>query len=308
MSTYQQLLPVYSTDQPEVHEIVRKMRDVMEETDHSRVLIGEIYLPVQQLVTYYGVDNRGAHLPFNFQLLELPWEAKQIAAAIDLYEGALPEMGWPNWVLSNHDKPRISSRVGIQQARVAAMMLLTLRGTPTIYYGDEIGMRDVAIPFEEVQDPQGLNMPDKNLSRDPSRTPMQWDNSEHAGFTEAKPWLRLDKTFSRVNVRAEKEDAYSMLSLYWRLINLRRQEAALTEGKYTPVYADHQMIAYTRQLEGHTGFLVILNLTHRPCYFRPENFPFRGSIEIATIPEIEGTVVTNNISLDGDEGVVIRLA
>jgi alpha-glucosidase len=308
MSTYQQLLPVYSTDQPEVHEIVRKMRDVMEEIDHSRVLIGEIYLPVQQLVTYYGVDNRGAHLPFNFQLLELPWEAKQIAAAIDLYEGALPEMGWPNWVLSNHDKPRISSRIGIQQARVAAMMLLTLRGTPTIYYGDEIGMRDVAIPFEEVQDPQGLNMPDKNLSRDPSRTPMQWDNSEHAGFTEAKPWLRLDKTFSRVNVRAEKEDTYSMLSLYWRLINLRRQEPALTEGKYAPVYADHQMIAFTRLLDGHAGFLVILNLTHRPCYFRPEHFPFKGTIEIATIPEKDGTVVTNNISLDGDEGVVIRLA
>lgn len=308
MGTYYQQLPVYSTDQPEVHEIVYKMRDVMEEIDHNRVLIGEIYLPVQQLVTYYGVDNRGAHLPFNFQLLALPWDARQIAAAIDLYEGALPAMGWPNWVLSNHDKPRIASRVGIQQARVAAMMLLTLRGTPTIYYGDEIGMRDVAIPFEEVQDPQGLNMPDKNLSRDPARTPMQWDNSEHAGFTEAKPWLRLAKTFNRVNVRTEKEDPYSMLSLYWRLINLRKQEPALAEGSYTPVHADQQMIVFARQLEGHASFLVILNLTHRPCYFRPDNFAFRGTVEIATIPEMEGSIVTNNISLDGDEGMVIRLA
>ena len=305
--THEQLLDVYSTDQPEVHEIVRKMRDVMEEIDHERLLIGEIYLPVQQLVTYYGIDNRGAHLPFNFQLLSLPWEAAQMAAAIDFYEGALPERGWPNWVLSNHDRPRIASRVGQQQARVAAMLLLTLRGTPTIYYGDEIGMRDVAIPFEEVQDPQGLNMPDKNLSRDPSRTPMQWDNSAHAGFTEAKPWLRLDKTFSRVNVHAEKEDNYSMLSLYRRLIRLRRQEPSLATGRYTHVYADQQMIVYTRTQEGHPAFLVMLNLTHRPCYFRQDHFPFKGVVEIATIPETEGNVVTNTISLDGDEGMVIRL-
>lgn len=307
MGTYQQLLPVYSTDQPEVHEIVRKMRDVMEEIDPHRVLIGEIYLPVQQLVTYYGVDNRGAHLPFNFQLLSLPWDAQQIAAAIDLYESALPLMGWPNWVLGNHDKPRVASRVGFMQARVAAMLLLTLRGTPTIYYGDEIGMRDVAIPFEEVQDPQGLNMPDKHLSRDPSRTPMQWDNSEHGGFSEAKPWLRLDKTFSRVNVSAQKEDNYSMLSLYWRLIRLRGQEPALAEGSYTPVYADRQVIAFMRQLEGHAGFLVVLNLTHRPAYFKPDKFSFKGKVEIATIPEMEGSMVAGNISMDGDEGLLIRL-
>jgi alpha-glucosidase len=307
MGTYQQLLPVYSTDQPEVHDIVRKMREVMEESGKDRVLIGEIYLPVQQLVTYYGVDNRGAHLPFNFQLLSLPWDASQMAAAIDLYEGALPALGWPNWVLSNHDKPRIASRVGLQQARVAAMMLLTLRGTPTIYYGDEIGMRDVAIPFEEVQDPQGLNMPDKNLSRDPSRTPMQWDNSEHAGFSEGRPWLRLDKTYGRVNVRAQQEDPYSMLSLYWRLIRLRRQEPALAEGQYTPVYADQQMIAFTRSLEGHASFLVLLNLTHRPCYFRPVNFIFKGKVEIAATPELEGSMVSGTVSMDGDEGMLIRL-
>jgi alpha-glucosidase len=99
-----------------------------------------------------------------------------------------------------------------------------------------------------------------------------------------------------------------MLSLYWQLINLRKQEPALSEGRYTPIYADHQMIAYTRMQEGHDAFLIILNLTHRPCYFRPEHFPFRGTVEIATIPELEGTVVSNNISLDGDEGVIIRLS
>jgi alpha-glucosidase len=165
-----------------VHHVVRMMREVMDQYE-ERVMIGEIYLPIHRLVTYYGINNQGAHLPFNFQLLELPWDSRQIAPAIDEYEGALPAGGWPNWVLGNHDKTRMASRVGKSQARVAAMLLLTLRGTPTLYYGDEIGMQDVPIPPEQVQDPQGLNMPDKNLSRDPARTPMQWDTSENAGFT-----------------------------------------------------------------------------------------------------------------------------
>src|SRR5580658_3357268 len=94
----------------------------------------------------------------------------------------------------------ITSRVGGQQAKIAAMLLLTLRGTLTIYYGDEIGMRDVPIPPQEVRDPQGLNMPGKNLSRDPERTPMQWDGSANAGFTKGEPWLRLDRSFVRRNV------------------------------------------------------------------------------------------------------------
>src|SRR5690606_21044747 len=115
-----------------------------------------------------GIDGKGAHLPFNFMLLSLPWEAQKMAAAIDEYEGALPEKGWPNWVLGNHDQPRITSRVGLSQARIAAVLLLTLRGTPTLYYGDEIGMRDLPISFDQVRDPQGLNMPGKNLSRDPA--------------------------------------------------------------------------------------------------------------------------------------------
>src|SRR5690606_29102508 len=140
----------------------------------------------------------------------LPWEARQISSAIDQYEGALPKQGWPNWVLGNHDQPRITSRVGKQQARVAAMLLLTLRGTPTIYYADEIGMQDVPIPKDEIRDPQGLNMPDKYLSRDPSRTPMQWDNSENAGFTTGTPWLRLGRNHRHRNVTVQKQNPFSM--------------------------------------------------------------------------------------------------
>src|SRR5512133_3868516 len=210
MSTYDQLLPVYSTDQPEVHEIVREMRSVLDQYS-DRMMIGEIYLPVQKLVTYYGTQGNGAQLPFNFMLISLPWQAQKIALAIDEYESALPDNAWPIWVIGNHDQPRITSRVGVNQSKIAAMLLLTLRGTPTMYYGDEIAMRDVPVPAVQVMDPQGKNMPDKNLSRDPARTPMQWDNSSYGGFSVVKPWMLIDKRYHRDNVESEKNNPYSML-------------------------------------------------------------------------------------------------
>lgn len=306
MATYEQLLPVYSTDQPEVHDLVLKMRQVLDAYD-DRLLIGEIYLPIHQLVAYYGIDGKGAHLPFNFQLLLLPWDARQIASAIDQYEGLLPVNGWPNWVLGNHDQPRITSRVGKEQSWIAALLLLTLRGTPTIYYGEEIGMRDVPIPFDEVQDPQGLNMPDKNLSRDPARTPMQWTDEPNAGFTDGNPWLRLGRNFIRDNVQRQQKDKYSLLSLYKRLIQLRQREPSLAVGDYIPIYSDSQLIAYVRQLQGCSRFLILLNLSHRPGYFSAKDSALMGIVEIATSLEWEGIRVNNTISLSGDEGIVVRL-
>ncbi len=305
-ATVDQLLAVYSTDQPEVHGIVRQMRQVLDSYP-ERMMIGEIYLPVHKLVTYYGENGSGAHLPFNFQLLNLPWDASQLAAAISQYEGALPENGWPNWVLGNHDQPRITSRVGIQQARVAALLLLTLRGTPTIYYGDEIGMQDVPIPFDEVQDPQGLNMPDKNLSRDPSRTPMQWDASVNGGFSPSKPWLRLSSAFRRQNVDSERDNPFSMLTLYKRLIDLRQKEVSFTAGAYIPVHSDHQILAYKRTFEEAASFLIVLNLTHRPAYFKPEHYAFQGTVVLSTLPEEEGQEVDTYFALSGDQGIIIRL-
>ena len=307
MATYEQLLPVYSTDQPGVHVIVRMMRKVLDEYP-ERMMIGEIYLPIHKLVTYYGPDNNGANLPFNFLLISMQWVADKISAGVAEYEAAIPAGGWPNWVLGNHDQARIATRVGLQQARVAAMLLLTLRGTPTVYYGDEIGMQDVAIPFNEVQDPQGLNMPDKNLSRDPARTPMQWDASDNAGFTKGKPWLRLERKFRRNNVEVQKQDKHSMLSLYCRLIRLRQNEPSLMIGDFTPVTtAGLNMIAYIRQAEGYDAFLIVLNLTHAPAYFRPEHIKLKGKVDIATARELEGTEINENISLNGDEGILVRL-
>ena len=306
MSTFHQVLPIYSTDQPEVHDIVRKMRDVLDTYD-DRMMIGEIYLPVQRLVAYYGIDLKGAHLPFNFQLVTLPWDATQISNSLIAYEAALPPQGWPNWVLSNHDKPRIASRVGSEQALVAAMLLLTLRGTITLYYGDEIGMRDVPIPVDQIVDPRGLNMPDKNLGRDPARTPMQWDGSPKGGFTEGRPWLPLDRLMGKINVELQKKDDNSLLSLHRRLIELRQAEPALAHGDFVPVYSDHQLISFVRETSSADRFLVVLNLTHRPCYFKSPSEDFQGTIEVCTARELEGREVNGILALEGDQGLIIRL-
>ncbi len=306
---HEKLLPVYSTDQPEVHGIVQEMRRLFN-TYTERVMIGEIYLPIPQLVSYYGENNNGAHLPFNFLLVSLPWQAREIAAAIDEYEAALPAGGWPNWVLSNHDRPRIASRVGAEQARVAAILLLTLRGTPTIYYGDEIGMADVPIPVEEIRDPQGLNMPDKDLSRDPARTPMQWSEAAHAGFTAGNPWLPVDRAYRQKNVAAQQSDPRSLLLLYKRLIALRRQENSLHSGNYLPVRtksADDKILAYIREGNDNRRLLIILNLSHGPVYFRPLKGYYQGSVLLSASGELENSFIDGVTPLAGDEGIIVEL-
>ena len=167
MGDMHRVLQLHSTDQPEVHEIAADMRAIADsygaEGRGERVLIGEIYLPVDRLMHYYGRERAGVHLPFNFQLVDAPWEARALATLIADYEAALPPGGWPNWVLGNHDRPRVAAKRGQAQARVAAMLLLTLRGTPTLYYGDELGLTDVAIPPAEVQDPRELREPGLGL-------------------------------------------------------------------------------------------------------------------------------------------------
>ncbi len=300
---YHEFLPVYSTDQPDVHDVIAAMRRMMDEY-HERVMIGEIYLPISQLVTYYGVDNRGAHLPFNFQLVVLPWDARVISASVAEYEASLPRNGWPNWVLGNHDKHRIASRVGPGQARVAAMLLLTLRGTPTMYYGDEIGMCDVPIPPDKVQDPQELNVPGLGLGRDPERTPMQWDASANAGFTTGSPWLPIADDYETVNVEAARSDPDSILALYRRLIDLRRAEKALSVGDYTPIEAKGNLIVFTRCHE-ETEFLIALNLGHMPQ--EHDLGSCKGAVVMTTHMDREGEPIEGSLMLRADEGLIARL-
>ena len=192
----------------------------------------------------------GLDLPANFHLISTRWAAEDIGELIDRYEAALPAGAWPNWVLGNHDRPRVAERVGDGQARVAAMLLLTLRGTPTLYYGDELGMRDVPVPAEAAQDPfEGR--------RDPVRTPMRWDDGPNAGFCPpgVVPWLPVGGDLARVNVAAQRADPRSLLALYRRLLALRRERDDLALGGYEPVAAADGVLAYRRD-----GLLVALNL------------------------------------------------
>ena len=153
------LLQVHSTDQPEAHAITAQLR-ALADGYGDRVLIGEIFLPNDRLARWYGTPERPeVHLPFNFQLLENPWDAAVLRTVIADYEAALPPGGWPNWVIGSHDAARIAARLGERQARVAAMLILTLRGTPTLYQGDELGIGEVTIPRDRIRDPRELREP-----------------------------------------------------------------------------------------------------------------------------------------------------
>ena len=197
MGPAEQFLKVHTVDQPEVHTFIAAMRRLVEGYGADRVLIGEAYLPIPRLMAYYGGALDGFHLPFNFHLMTTPWTPLALASLIGAYEAALPAGGWPNWVLSNHDRSRLASRLGEDQARVAAMLLLTLRGTPTLYQGDELGLTDVSIPPDRVRDPWELNVPGLGLGRDPARTPMLWSGAPQRRVQRPSAVASLERGLAR---------------------------------------------------------------------------------------------------------------
>ncbi|HEY0629804.1 MAG TPA: alpha-amylase family glycosyl hydrolase, partial [Sphingomicrobium sp.] len=292
------VLQLHSTDQPEVHEICSEMRRIADEYG-DRLLVGEIYLPIEKLMTYYGAELQGVQLPFNFQLIDAPWSASSLSSIIQSYETALPRGGWPNWVLGNHDRPRIAAKIGEAQARVAAMLLLTLRGTPTIYYGDELGIGDVAIPPDAVQDPRELREPGIGLGRDPVRTPMAWDLSPNAGFTSGEPWLPLHQDWPKRNVLGQRDDPGSMLSLYRALLRLRHAEPALSMGSIELDPGGEHVLAYRRK-HGRSRLKILLNLSGTERQ-RPKGSE-RGELLLSTLggPPPDGW-------LRPDEGIILRL-
>lgn len=294
------LLPLYTADRPEVHAIIVEMRRVVE-AYRDRVLIGEIYLPLERLVTYYGQNLGGAHLPFNFALIDAAWNAPSLCAIVTEYEAALPPGAWPNWVLGNHDKSRIASRVGSAQARLAAMLLLTLRGTPTIYYGDELGLCDVPIAPESVRDPAEKNEPGLGLGRDPQRTPLPWDASERGGFTTGEPWLPLGE-HAHSNVATLAADPTSMLTLYRRLIELRRGHLALTAGSLGGVGVTDDVLHYER-VSGTQRIAVILNLAPEP---RTAIAP-RARILLSSYLDRDAECTQGPVGLRAAEGLVLQL-
>ncbi|WP_158814283.1 alpha-amylase family glycosyl hydrolase [Methylocapsa sp. S129] len=303
MAPARRFLRLHSMDRPEVHDAIAGMRAVVDEYGGDRLLIGEAYLPLDRLVLYYGGDLKGFHLPFNFHLITTPWNPTAITALVDAYEAKLPHGAWPNWVLGNHDRSRLASRIGDDQARVAAMLLLTLRGTPTLYQGDEIGMGDVPIPADRIQDPWEKNVPGLGLGRDPVRTPMQWDASDNAGFSSAEPWLPLSRDFAEVNVAAQSAAPGSILSLYRALLALRRAEPALSLGDYAPLIATEEVLAYERRF-GPRRLLIVLNLTGRPARIEAPH----SRVLLSTGSRRLGEEIAGTMAIAPNEGFIAEFA
>ena len=304
-------LLLHSTDQPEMQQVVAEMRrlvDSFSDAASSRVLIGELYLPLSRLVAYYGLNAdgvlEGVQLPFNFQLIAAQWQARRIDHLVRDYEAALPAGAAPNWVLGNHDKSRIASRVGPRMARLAAVLLLTLRGTPTLYYGDEIGMTDVAIPPEEAQDPCEKSAPGRGLGRDPQRTPMQWSGAPQAGFTTGTAWLRLADDWPERNVESQARDAASMLTLYRRLIALRRAQPALNRGDYEALESEAEVLAYARKFKGQR-VVVLLNFGASAAALSTALVPAPSIVLASTDPTRAELIKNGALVLAPYEGVVV---
>jgi len=306
-----ELVHLYTADQPEVHEVIRGMRQLLDEYD-DRMMVGEIYLPNERLMTYYGADLDECHLPFNFQLINAPWTAAGVRQLVDRYEADLPAGGWPNWVLGNHDQHRLATRVGAAQVRVATLLLLTLRGTPTCYYGDELGMADVAIPPELVQDPPAVRMPEiaHIVGRDPTRTPMQWDGSPNAGFAKAgvRPWLPLAPDAAVRNVAQQTAVPGSMLSFFRTLVGVRNASAALTVGAYRSLDGgSDEIFAYLRSTAAET-LLVVLNFGAGAHQLDLSAAGAQGELLLSSGMDRHGRVALAALDVGPNEGLIVRVA
>nr|WP_038282908.1 alpha-amylase family glycosyl hydrolase [Pacificimonas flava] len=289
------LIQQHSTDQPEAHAISAEFR-ALTDSYADRVLIGEIFLPNDRHARWYGTpDAPQVHLPFNFQLIENAWEAPRLRVVIADYLASLPPHGWPNWVLGSHDAPRIAGRIGERQARVAMMLLLTLRGTPTLYQGDELAIGEVPIPPERIRDPQHHRQPHLDIGRDRSRTPMPWDGSQpHAGFSSTEPWLPLNPDWPTRNVAAQEQDPASMLALTRALLAMRRAEPALAVGGMRLLDAPDGVLAYERE-HGERRLTILLNLTPRSIAAPWEGTPLFSTLDRAADPGM----------LRPDEGLIV---
>lgn len=241
---------------PDIHLIHARIRKVLDEYD-DRYSVGEIHESDWSLwAAYYGDDLDQIHQPYNFSLLWSEWSASSFREKIIGQEEALPDGAWPSHVLGNHDEPRLASRYGPTRSRAAAVLLLTLRGTPTLYYGDEIQMLDGSIPAGEEQDPWGKEHPD--LNRDNCRTPMQWSAGPGMGFTTSRtrPWLPFSD--AATNVEDQTNDPNSSLSLYRALLKLRRNIPALATGDMTMLDPGNEhVLAYVRHLDAESIFIAI---------------------------------------------------
>jgi alpha-glucosidase len=283
---------VHDQNGPREHEYLREVRRAVGE---EAFLLGEVWHPeLVGVARYLGPDQ--LDLAFNFRFAAQPWEAEAMGAAVDAVEATWPSTAWPCYHLSNHDTPRHATRYGERAVRPAAVLLLTLRGTPVLYQGEEIGMVDGPVPPDRRRD---------RVGRDPCRTPMQWDGSPAAGFCPpgVEPWLPLAPGHEERNVARQLEDPDSVLALYRRLVALRRSSPALRRGRYERVEGPAGCLAYLREARGER-FLVAVNFTSEEAAVPVGS----GVVVLHTAVRREGERAEGTLVLGGDEAAVVRLA
>jgi alpha-glucosidase len=300
---YGGLVHRYDEDQPEVHDVIRAWRRLLDDYG-ERMMVGEVYLfDPERIAAYYGNGRDALNLAFNFRFMWSPWEAAAFRQRVEEIERLLPPDAQPTYVLSSHDAPRHRSRfddpvLGAARARLAALMLLTLRGTPFLYYGEEIGMHDVAIPSDRICDPVGKRFP--GLGRDPERTPMQWSAARHGGFSDAEPWLPLADDVADLNVQRQLDDPHSLLSFYRRVIWYRKGADALLHGSYRALDGPPDTFVYLREHAGRR-LLVALNFSGET---RRVTLPRSGTVELSTDAQRSGAV-SGSVDLRPVEGMVV---
>ncbi len=310
LGEYDSQIHLYDKGHPDVHAVFREFRRILDSYDGSwpRMSVGEIHVfDWKEWASYYGEHLDELHMPFNFGLVHVEWAPQAVRRVVDSVEAALPPGAWPNYVLGNHDEPRIASRYGRTPARVAAMLLLTLRGTPTLYYGDEIGMVNVDVPPERQQDPWGKRVP--GLGRDPCRTPMQWTPGPHAGFSPPETpelWLPLAPDYREVNVERELADPTSILNLYRQLLAYRRRTPALQCGGYRPLDDVPQSCYVFLRAVDDQRLLVALNFSGEEQRVALPALG-EGRVAISTYLDRQGPVNLSGLSLRGHEGVIVEL-
>ena len=272
---------LYDRDQPDFPELIGRFRAILDEAP-GRMSVGELFDGTVETAAGFATDR---HLVFDWALLGTPWAAVAIRAAIAEREAAFGDARWPTAVLSNHDQSRhvtrLAASIGVEAsdaiARAAAVMLLTQRGTPFLYYGEELGLHDVDVPRAESVDPPAAWVgPEFDWwDRSRSRTPMPWTDGPGAGFTSGRPWLRFGSDVATRNVAAQRSDPGSVLALYRRLIALRAATPALQVGDLSlDPDGDDDIVAY-RRTAADSIVLVVLNVGRTATTWRLPDVPGR---------------------------------
>ncbi|MBA3723713.1 MAG: alpha-glucosidase C-terminal domain-containing protein [Candidatus Levybacteria bacterium] len=297
---------IYTLSQPELLPLLKTFRKVLSEFG-DKFMVTESYVEMPQLLKLYRAGD-SLHAPFNFNIFKLPWNLNEYKSFIDVFDKEVGHEYIPTYVLGNHDNHRIATKIGSNQARIAAMLQLTLRGMPTVYYGEEIGMIDGEISLDEMQDPWAKNVGDVRLGRDPQRTPMQWNTEKYAGFSTKKPWLPIGKQYMYSNVEIQQSDTQSMLNLYKTILHFRKQSPALLYGTYESLKIKNKNVyAYMRTYKTEK-LLILLNFSEEEQKISL-NIPTSQVICNSYLTKEKGSLMDlKNSTLAPFEGYILQLS